>query len=215
MNVGRQRVGIGRFQFRDLAPFQDLLRKFMALFGEVVENLRRGRPGAGLGLGAAGDSHLAEQDVADLLRAADIDRLARELLNLGFDPRGGLGKIARQPRQHLAVDRDAAPFHPRQHGHQRPLQRLVDRGHALGDQARLQHAPQPQDHVGVFGRIGGRPVDRDLIEAELVLAAAGQFAMGHDGVAEPASRPARRARARCGRHRARSSSTARRRGCGW
>ena len=113
----------------------------MALLGEVVEDLRRGRPRAGLGLGAAGDSHLAEQDVADLLGAADIDRLAGDLLNFGFDPRGGLGEIARQPRQHLAVDRDAAPLHPRQHRDQRPLQRLIDRGHALGDQARLEHAP--------------------------------------------------------------------------
>ena len=87
----------------------------MALLGEFVEDLRRGRPRAGLGLGAAGDSHLAEEDVADLLGAADIDRLAGDLLDFGFDPRRGLGEIARQPRQHLAVDRDAAPFHPRQH----------------------------------------------------------------------------------------------------
>ena len=141
MHVGRQRVGIGRFQFRDLPPLQDLLRKFVALLGEFVEDLRRGRPRAGLGLGAAGNSHLAEQDVADLLGAADIDRLAGDLLELGFDPRGGLGEIARQPRQHLAVDRDAAPLHPRQHRDQRPLQRLVDRRHALGDQPRFQDAP--------------------------------------------------------------------------
>ena len=76
MDVFRQRVGIGRFQFRDLPPFQNLLREFVALFGEFVEDLRRGRPCAGLGLGAAGNAHLAEQDVADLLGAADIDRLA-------------------------------------------------------------------------------------------------------------------------------------------
>ena len=113
----------------------------MALLGEFVEHLRGGRPRAGLGLAAAGQTHLAEDDVAELLGAADIDRLAGDLLNLGFDPRGGLGEIARQPRQHLAVDRDAAPLHPRQHRDQRPLQRLIDRGHALGDKARLEHLP--------------------------------------------------------------------------
>ena len=215
MHVGRQRVGIGRFQFRNLPPFQDLLREFVTLLGELVEDLRRGRPRAGLGLGAAGNSHLAEQDVADLLGAADIDRLARDLLNFGFDPRGGLGEFARQPRQHLAVDRNAAAFHPRQHRDQRPLQRLIDRCHALGDQPRFQHAPQPQDHVGVLGRIGGRLVDRDLIETELALAAAGQFAMADGGMAEPASRPAHRARARCGRRRAHTTSAARRHDCGW
>ena len=115
IDVGRQRVGIGRFQLRDLAPFQNLLREIVALLGEIVEHLRRGRPRAGLGLGAAGQAHLAEEDVADLLGAADIDRLARDLLDFGLDPRGGLREIARQPRQHLAVDRDAAAFHPRQH----------------------------------------------------------------------------------------------------
>ena len=94
VDVGRQRVGIGRFQFRDLAPLQNLLRKLVALFGEVVEDLRRGRPRAGLGLGAAGYAHLAEQDVADLLGAADIDRLTRDLLQLGLDAGGGLGEIA-------------------------------------------------------------------------------------------------------------------------
>ena len=66
----------------------------MALLGEFVEDLRRGRPRAGLGLAAAGNPHLAEDDVADLLGAADIDRLAGDLLDLGFDPRGGLGEFA-------------------------------------------------------------------------------------------------------------------------
>ena len=80
MHIGRQRVGIGRFQFRDLPPLQDLPGEIVARFREFVEDLRRGRPRAGLGLGAAGYSHLAEQDVADLLRAADVDRLAGDLL---------------------------------------------------------------------------------------------------------------------------------------
>ena len=39
---------------------------------------------------------------------------------------GALRELAREPRQHLAVDRDAAPLHARQHRQQRPLQRLVD-----------------------------------------------------------------------------------------
>ena len=38
----------------------------------------------------------------------------------------------------------------------------------------------------LFGRIGGGLVDRDLIEGQLVLAAAGQLAIVDDGVAEPA-----------------------------
>jgi hypothetical protein len=68
----------------------------MALLGQFIEHLRRGRPRAGLGLAAAGQSHLAEDDVAELFRAADIDRLAGDFLDLGFHPGCGLGELARQ-----------------------------------------------------------------------------------------------------------------------
>jgi hypothetical protein len=94
MHVSGQRVGIGRFQLRDLPPFQNFLRKFVARFRELIEDLRRCRPRAGLGLAAAGNCHLAEDDVADLFRAARVDRLARDLLNFGLDSRRGLGEFA-------------------------------------------------------------------------------------------------------------------------
>ena len=42
-------------------------------------------------------------------------------------------------------------------GDQRPLQRLVDGRHALGREARLQHHPQPQRHVGVLGGVLASP----------------------------------------------------------
>ena len=45
---------------------------------------------------------------------------------------------------------------------QRPLQRLVDGRHALGGEARLQHHPQAQRDVGVFGGVLGRLVERHL-----------------------------------------------------
>ncbi|MBA7476206.1 hypothetical protein ES707_11588 [subsurface metagenome] len=186
MHVIRQRIGIGRFQLGNLPPFQNLLREVVALLGEVIEHLCRGRPCAGLGLGAAGKSHLAEDDVAELLRAADIDRLAGELLDFGLDPRRRLGEVARQARQHLAVDRDAAPLHPRQHRDQRPLQRLVDRIHVLRDQPRLQHAPETLDHVGIFGGIFRSLLDRHLVEGQLALAAADQGAIVNHDVIEPA-----------------------------
>ena len=127
IDEARQRVGVGRFQLGDLAPVQDLLRQGVAFLGQVLEHARAGRPRAGLGLGAAGQPHLAEQDVAELLRAAGIERLAGELPDLRpRAPRGLLREFAGQARQHLPVDRDAAPLHARQHRHQRPLQRLVD-----------------------------------------------------------------------------------------
>ena len=47
----------------------------MTLLGQVVEDARAGRPLAGLGFGAAGKPELSEQNVAELLRAAWIERL--------------------------------------------------------------------------------------------------------------------------------------------
>jgi hypothetical protein len=49
-------------------------------------------------------------------------------------------------------------------GDQRPLQRLIDGGHVLGRKARLQHIPQPQQHVGVFGGVGRGAVDLHRVE---------------------------------------------------
>ncbi len=111
------------------------MRQLVALLGQLFEQPRAGRPLPGLGLGAALKAELAEQNVADLLRRADIDRLAGKLVDLGFEAGGFLREFAGQPRQHLAVDRNAAPLHIGEHAQQRPLQRLVDVEHVLGRQA--------------------------------------------------------------------------------
>ena len=214
VDIGRQRVGVGRFQLRDLPPLQDLLRETSC----PAPRDRRAHcaevdHAPVLVLVPPGKAHLAEENVADLLGAADIDRLARE--SPGSRPR----PARRSARIRLIAatapaDRSrcrAVPSAPARH--QRPLQRLVDCRHALGDEARLQHAPQPEDDVGVFRGIGGRLVDRDLVEGQLALAAADQFAMGDRAMPEPERRTTCRARARCGRRRARRTSVARRRSC--
>ena len=138
IDEARQRVGIGRLELGELAPVEDAGGQFVALFGEVLEHPRRGRPGAGRGLLGPRQAHLAEQDVAELLGRAEVERRADDLLHLGLDPRHPLRELARQARKHFAVDRDAAPLHARERHDERALQRLVDRRHALGGQARLQ-----------------------------------------------------------------------------
>ena len=184
IDEGRQRVRIGRLELGHLPPFEDFLRQGVALLGEIVEHRGRGRPGAGLGLLAARQAHLAEQDVAELLGRARIDRLAGKLPDLGLEPHGLLGEIARQPRQHLAVDRNAAPLHAGEHRDQRPLQGLVDRHHVLGDEAGFEHLPQPQRHVGILGGVFGRLVDRHIGEADMALAGAGDLAVVDGAVVE-------------------------------
>ena len=165
VDVSRQRLGVGRAQLGHLPPVENLARQRVALLGEFFELARAGRPLPGLGLGAAGQAHLAEQDVAELLGRAGIERLAGERLDLVLERALLLGEFAGQPRQHLAVDRNAAPLHARQHRRHGALQRLVDGGDVLGRQPRLQRVPQPQRHVGVLGGVFGRLVDGDAIEA--------------------------------------------------
>ncbi len=140
IDIARQRVGVGRFELGNLSPVQDLLRQSVALLGEVVEDARAGQPLAGLGLAAAGKSQLAEQHVSDLFWAAGIERLARELLDFRLQCAGALRELAGEPRQHLAVDGDAAPFHARQHRDEWPLQGFVHAGHLLGRKPRLEQA---------------------------------------------------------------------------
>ena len=106
---------------------------------------------------------------------ADIDRAAGELVDLGLEAGGFLGEFAGQPRQHLAVDRNAAPLHLRQHAQQRPLQRLVDVEHVLGGKPGFEHLPQPQRHVGILGGVFGRLVDFDAVERDLGLAGLGHL----------------------------------------
>ena len=108
--------------------------------------------------------------------------------------------------QDLPVDRDAAHLHAGDHVDQRPLQRLVDGRAVLGGEARLQHLPQAQGHVGVLGRVGGGAVDRDLVEAHACAARAGHLAEGDRRVAEMARARARPCRASPCRHRARRRS---------
>ena len=158
----------------------------MALLGEVLQFARAGCPLSGLGFGAAGQLHLAEQDVAELLGRSGIDWFAGERLDFVLEPRLFLRKFAGQPRKHLAVDGNAAPFHARKHRRHRALKGLVDRGDAFGGKPRFERVPQAQRDVGVFGRIFAGFLDRYAIERDLRLARAGDV-MEMDGVVvEPA-----------------------------
>ena len=206
IDVARQRIGVGRVELGDLPPVEDLPRQRVALLGQLLERARAGRPLAGLGLGAARQPELAEQDVAELLGAAGIERLAGERLDFGLEPAGALRELAREPRQHLPVDRDAAPLHAREHRHQRPLQRLVDRRDVLGGEPRLEHLPQPQRHVGALGGVFGGLVDRDAVERDARFSRAGDLVEVDLGVVEIALRQRIESRGCHVRHRARRTS---------
>src|SRR5947209_10544182 len=176
IDVARQRVGVSRFQLRDLPPIENARCEFVALLGQLFEHARGRRPRAGLRLAAARQLHLAKENIAELLRRSQIERLAGKDVNLGFEPRHLLRELAGEPRQDGTIDGDAAPLHARQRLDHGPLERVVDMRHALGGKPRFQDAPEPQRHGGIFGGIFRRLLDRHAGKADEGAARAGDLA---------------------------------------
>ena len=177
VDIAGQRIGVGAAQFCEAAPVQHLPGNRMTLRRHVFQHIGIGGPGAGLGLAAAFHLHLVEQDFAQLLGRADIEFLAGQLVDFGFQQHLLLGKIIGQLAQHFRINGDAGALHVGQHHHQRPLQRLIDGALAGLLQFRLQHHVQAQGDIGIFRRIFRRFRHRHAIESQLVLvlALAGHF----------------------------------------
>ena len=109
VDVARQRVGIGRAQLGQLPPVEHAPRQFHALAGEILQRVGVGRPGAGGRLASAGQAHAAIEHVAQLLGRADVEALARQIVDLRLDRRRRRGELVREPLQHVGVDDDAGP----------------------------------------------------------------------------------------------------------
>ena len=175
VHVGRERVRVA-LEPRHLAPLEHLCgQRMVGALGEVLEEPRARRPLPRRGLPGAGEAELPEQDVGELLRRADREDLARDLVHLGLDPRRGLGELARHAGQDVPVDRDPARLHPGEDRHERALQRLVDGGLALGREPGRQHAPEPGRDVDLLGRVFGRAVERHEVEAHRLATLSGDL----------------------------------------
>ena len=96
MDEARQQVGIGRLQLGELAPVEDAGGERVAACRELVEDIGAGRPGAGLGLLAAGQAELAEEDIAQLLGRADVEVFAGEFVDLALQGRRASGRTRRR-----------------------------------------------------------------------------------------------------------------------
>jgi hypothetical protein len=142
----------------------------------------------GLGFRTTRQIHLVKQDLAQLLGRTDIEVLPGQLLDFCFECCRALRQFARQPRQDLPVNLDAALLHSHQNRCQRPLEPLVDACHAFRNQPYFQDMPKPECHFGIFGRISGCLVDRHLRKRDRVLARAGHILVADCLVAQPALR---------------------------
>ena len=142
---------------------------------QFFEDRGVGAVGAGLALLAAGQAELFEQHVAELLGRADVELVADgaedRLLDLGDAPR----EIPRQFGERGAVDLDPAALHRRDDRHERPFDRLVERGHLLAHQPRLQQHVEAQRRVGALGGKVARGLARHLGECDQALAGADQL----------------------------------------
>ena len=86
--------------------------------------------------------------------------------------------------QLLAVDLDPLALHPRHHRDERPVDHLVDPRDPLVRQPGLEAGPQAQGHVRVLGGIFGGPVERHLVELDLLLARSADVLEGDAFVVE-------------------------------
>ena len=77
--------------------------------------------------------------------------------------------------ERLAIDLDPGILHRGHRRHQRPLDRLVERGHVLAHQARLQQRVQAQRRVGPLGGEVARRRGRDLGKGDQALAGADEL----------------------------------------
>ena len=85
-------------------------------------------------------------------------------------------------RQQRRIDQHARALHPEQDLAHRHFERCVDvQQPRLPRDARIEHVVQLQRDVGVLGRVRGRGIDVDLVEADLLRALAGDFRIG-DGL---------------------------------
>ncbi len=94
MDIGGERVRVGALELGEQAPVEHSARQVMAFRGKLFERGRVRTPGAGLGAAPPGEAHLVEQDLAELLRGADIELLAGKRPDLVLEPRDGLGEGA-------------------------------------------------------------------------------------------------------------------------
>ena len=69
-----QRIGIGTFQFRKAAPFQNFFNDVMSLYRQFFKNIDIRGPLPRFRFAAALQAHLVEQNLADLFGRSHIER---------------------------------------------------------------------------------------------------------------------------------------------
>ena len=134
----RQRLDVRRAQLGEDPPLEDGLDDRVHA-AQLLEHARVGRV-AGLRLAALGQAELDEQDLAQLLGAADRELVAHRVEDLALEPRDLGRELDLERAQRVAVERDARGLHAGEDRDQRQLdlreqpvgavglERLLERG---------------------------------------------------------------------------------------
>jgi hypothetical protein len=149
----RQLVGVGALELGQAAVLEDLGRQREVL-RQLGEHLLVGAGRAGGGLLLHRQAELAEQDLADLLGAADVEGLAGEFVQLALQPDQALAELVALLLQHGGVDQHAVALDAAQQRGGRHLDLLVDPAQLVVE-AREEPPMHRQAHLAVLARILG------------------------------------------------------------
>ena len=128
----RQRVDVRRAQLRVDPPLEQLVDHRMGR-AQVLEHRRVGRV-AGLGALALRQVQLEEEDLLELLGAAEVELVADVGVDLGLEPRDLGRELGRQDLQRVEVERDPGRLHPGQDRDERQLDLRVEAVQPVLDQ---------------------------------------------------------------------------------
>jgi hypothetical protein len=174
----RQLVGVGRLELRERAVLEQHLGQRMVR-RELLQHLLVGGGLPGRGLPRDRELHALEQDLAELLGRAQVERAAGELVGLLLEREHALAERPALAAQQIRVDQHAVALHPEQDLAHRHLELAVDaRELRVGRDLRVERVVQAQRDVGILGRVLGRAVDVDLVEADLARALAAHLVVG-------------------------------------
>ena len=170
-----QLVGVGRFQLGQAAVVEDQLRQRM-IQREFLQGVFIGRRRAARRLFLRFQAELVEQNLAQLLRRVQVERLAGGLMRLAFQFHHLQRQRAGMRAQQVGVELYAGAFDAAQDRQQRHFDIAVNRLQMRRrDQGRVHVQVQAQRDVRVFGGVGAGTFDIDLIETDLAGALAAHF----------------------------------------
>ncbi len=182
MNQLRQGVGVRRLELGERAVLDDLGGQLVAE-GELLQDIGIGGI-ARLGLLDGRQLELLEEHLRQLLGRADVELAARQRVDLARETDEGAVELLGEFLEPRGVDPDAVALHHGEHGYQRPLEVLVERGEPdLLERAR-QHVPELPHPAGARpGRGEPRPFPQQVGAhlVELVARAGGVEQISADG----------------------------------